>query len=568
MRAFVFAAIALVAAASAGRSASSATVSQLPSSDPMTWLVKSVCVDQQNQPTTEDPYNACSIGIRKLQLGDPLPYHNIEQFGYQQRDAFPISDPVQGKTWIINTFDYRGYQGNQIGAPLSFNFFNLYATTDRQSDGYDVIALQDNVVTTGDRWAAIVNTADGGGYQQTFYGSSCRVGDGWVLFPATGFLSSLGGQTRVTIADVYWEQSDQNYPGHCPVSYATPPLTTWQCMGASCSPQQTTPFNFGGMNSNPSKTMDAIISYHGFKSATSTLEVFYFTREYGMTRWEVWTPTASNPTATPTPECVVPATQVYNGVTYVVTNCHDWSIVDSPATSVPVWPIPNINILSNPHFISTISPWKKLGRISATNALSQSFRDTLSGGVGVGYLKLSCAPHCANDFSAALYQDVPAAEFVNSGSYAFGISVRTDPNQCPSPCLNPIKVSIQQLNARGRPIPSDTTSVTAPVASDNGTPDPSDEEANSAYLSTAFVSGAMVKDPNAATVRLLISPQSAQTFDVLNAWLAAWPAAAVSPAVATSATGNNVPAALEVPPTAGNHIFAHPSEAVIPGSRP
>ena len=55
MRAFVFAAIALVAAASAGRSASSATVSQLPSSDPMTWLVKSVCVDQQNQPTTEDP---------------------------------------------------------------------------------------------------------------------------------------------------------------------------------------------------------------------------------------------------------------------------------------------------------------------------------------------------------------------------------------------------------------------------------------------------------------------------------------------------------------------------------
>ena len=164
-------------------------------------------------------------------------------------------------------------------------FFNLYAITDRQSDGYDVIALQDNVVTTGDRWAAIVNTADGGGYQQTFYGSSCRVGDGWVLFPAAGFLSSLGGQTRVTIADVYWEQSDQNYPGHCPVSYATPPLTTWQCMGASCSPQQTTPFNFGGVNSNPSKTMDTIISYHGFKSVTSTLEVFYFTREYGMTRW-------------------------------------------------------------------------------------------------------------------------------------------------------------------------------------------------------------------------------------------------------------------------------------------
>ena len=73
----------------------------------------------------------------------------------------------------------------------------------------------------------------------------------------------------------------------------------------------------------------------------------------------------------------------------------------------------------------------------------------------------------------------------------------------------------------------------------------------------------MVKDPNAATVRLLISPQSAQTFDVLNAWLAAWPAAAVSPAVATSVTGNNVPAAPEARSTAENHIFAHPSEAGI-----
>jgi hypothetical protein len=120
-------------------------------------------------------------------------------------------------------------------------------------------------------------------------------------------------------------------------------------------------------------------------------------------------------------------------------------------------------------------------------------------------------------------------------------------------------VSIQQLDARGRPISSDTTSVTAPVASDNGTSDPSDEEASSAYLSTAFVSGAMVKDPNAATVRFLISPQSAQTFDVLNAWLAAWPAATAAPAVATSATRNNVPAALELPPTAGNHIVAHPA---------
>src|ERR1043166_2608818 len=570
MRAGFFAVIAVVATVARGAWASGADVSKLPATDPMTWLVKSVCVDAQNQLTTEDPYNPCAVGIRKLQAGDPLPYHNIEQFGYQQRDALPVFDPLDGKTWIVNTFDYRGYQGNVVGAPTVFNSFNLYGTTDRQSDGYDVIALQDNVVTPQDRWATIVNTDDGGGYQQTFYGSSCRVGDGWVLFPASGFLSSLGGQAPVAIADVYWEQTDQNYPGHCPLSSATPPLTTWQCMGTSCSPSRTG-FTFGGVNSNPQKTMDTVVSYHGFKSATSTLEVFYFTREYGMTRWEVWTPQAANPTATPTTECNVPATALYNGVTYVITNCHDWSHVTGPATAVPVWPIPNVNLLSNPHFISTIGPWKKLGRLSATNALSQYFRDTLSGGVGVGYLRLSCAPRCASDFSAALYQDLPASDFVSSASYAFGISVRTDPNQCPSPCSGPIKVSVQQLDARGRPITNDTAAVTATVSSDNGTADPSDEEANSVYLSTAFISGAIVKDPNAATVRFLISPQSAQTFDVLNAWLAAWPSPTSAQTVAASATVNNLPteAAPQAPTSvAETPSFAHPSEARAGGSNP
>src|SRR5712671_6808867 len=102
-----------------------------------------------------------------------------------------------------------------------------------------------------------------------FYGSNCRVGDGWVLFPASGFQS--GGQANVTLASVYWEQSDQNYPGNCPTSYSpSPPLTSWQ---------HQTGFNFGGVNGNPVKTMNTVISYHGFKSSNSVLEVFYFTRE-------------------------------------------------------------------------------------------------------------------------------------------------------------------------------------------------------------------------------------------------------------------------------------------------
>src|ERR1051325_1700346 len=72
MRAGFFAVIAVVATVAGGRWASGADVSQLPATDPMTWLVKSVCVDANNQPTTEDPHNQCAVGIRKLQAGDPL----------------------------------------------------------------------------------------------------------------------------------------------------------------------------------------------------------------------------------------------------------------------------------------------------------------------------------------------------------------------------------------------------------------------------------------------------------------------------------------------------------------
>ncbi len=179
--------------------ASAASVTQLNVNDPMTWLVKSVCTNAQNQVVPADPYGGCpaGAGIRKIKSGDALPYHNVEQGGYQQRDAFPVSNPIDGKNWVIATYDWS-----------PFNLFNLYNGT----DGYDIYSVQNG-------WASIVNTSDGGGYGQTFYGSNCTVGGAWVLFPASGFLT--GGQATVAISDRYWEQGGQSYPGDCPTSYST-----------------------------------------------------------------------------------------------------------------------------------------------------------------------------------------------------------------------------------------------------------------------------------------------------------------------------------------------------------
>jgi hypothetical protein len=480
--------------------AAAGTVDALDAADPMTWLVKSVCTDATDRPIVADPYYGCppGYGIRKIQSGDPLSYHNIEQAGYQQRDAFPVFDPIDGINRVIATFDY-----------MPFNTFNLFNGT----DGYDVYTVQNG-------WANITNTSDGGGYGQTFYANSpvaCTVGGGWVLFPASGFLN--GGQATVPLRGIYWEQSDGNYPGLCPTSYAAP-QTSWSYR---------TGFKFGGVNGNPVKRMNTVISNHGFSTSPSFLqsghlEVFYFTREYGITRWEVWTPLQQHPTRTS--ECIVPRTIKYQGVSFVVQDCHDWSVYEpATAAAIPLWPIPNINVLkeeNNPHFVGVggVTPpgWIAVG-VAAASAVSTSYRDT--GGntrAGVAYLQLACADatSCCG-FTNALYQELPAPP---PGSYAFAISARAEG----AGNSGAIAVAVEQRDSSGNVVQSDAT--TAVVQNDNGT-QPGSGEGDSVYLSSAFVGKRMTIAAGIATVRILISPQTPQiTFDVLDAWLAPYPAAA------------------------------------------
>lgn len=494
--------------------ARAATVAALDASDPMPWLVKSVCTNAQNQPVVADPYGGCPAGdgIRKIQAGDPLPYHNIEQEGYQQRDSFPLVDPITNSSWILADYDYS-----------PFDLFNLYNGT----DGYDVYVIQNG-------WVSAVGTSDGGGYGQTFWGANCALGGGWVLFPASGFLTA--GHATVPIADVYWEQKGQSYPGACPTQLSTNTQTAWSYQ---------TGFKFGGVNGNPVKTMSTVISNHGFQSGSGFLknghiEVFYFTREYGITRWEVWTPIQQNPTQTK--ECVVPRYEKYQGVTFVAQYCHDWSVY-TPATSstpaLPVWPIPNISLLKQAHFDGVItSTWTPAGASTDGHPLSWSVananspRDVAVTGPGPRYLKLTCTAGsgaaCGGITGAgaeAMVQDIPAGQFPASGTYGFGVNARSEPVNGAS-TSGTIGVGVEQLDAAGNVLWADSTAAT--VASDNGTSgQESQEEAQSVYLSSAFVceTTTITLDPNAATIRFLIAPQTPQlTFDVLDAWLAPYPA--------------------------------------------
>jgi hypothetical protein len=302
--------------------ASARGAAAMPSETARDWLIKQVCVDAADVALSVDPYPACPAGtsVRKLRFGEALPYHNIDQTGAQQNDALPGRDRA-GREIYFHTFDY---------AP--FGVFNLYDG----SDGFDTYVVRDG-------WVSSPDTRDGGGFGTVFFGGRCSLGSGWVYFPEKGFLS--GGEVRQPIAVRYWEQSGEDFPGSCPAGYSTDTLTSWKFVPA---------FPFGGLGGALTKPMDAMVSHHGFRDgkaflANGHMEVFYFTEQYGLTRWEVWTPIAQG--GAPSSDCAGTGPFDYRGMRFIVRYCHDWSRLMPAVPPQPVvWPLPLSNLLAHFHF--------------------------------------------------------------------------------------------------------------------------------------------------------------------------------------------------------------------------
>ena len=246
--------------------ASTSTVEGLEQNNYVNWITKSVCVNNNDAVLAVDPYDGCPAGssLRKIKLGDPLPYANFDQYHAiygatlsQRADSIPLYDK-DGNTAYINTFDF--YPHGQ------FNLFD-------GSDGYNVIAVKNN-------WVSWANTKDGGGYGQTFFGTGCNLGDGWRLFPINNFLNTQEVTAQSLIQGVYWEQTGQSFPGACPSANSYVPVNTAYQLNPA--------FEFGwkkveaGQEIQSTKTMAAVVSTHGYPY---NIERVFFTREYGLTRW-------------------------------------------------------------------------------------------------------------------------------------------------------------------------------------------------------------------------------------------------------------------------------------------
>ena len=488
----------------------SAALAKAHSADPWDWIIQHVCADASDRPVAADPYDGCPAGTheRRLKLGDPMPYLRHDQprpdlpHGVQRHNSYPLADRRFGGLISANDMDFDYHEPYGVMHP-------------GDGDGYDVYRVADGYVSGS-------GTRDASGYRQTFFGAGCRPYNGWVFFPVS-FLRELrpgaSGQGAFPIHGDYYEQNGEPYPGHCgpETSFAARPLTTWSFEPSSV---------FGGINGAPEKRIDSIVSTHGFPLRPGphphiSLERFYFTDLYGLTRWEAWKLAADNPRA-PAARCQGPTEMEYQGVAFKLAQCRDWSdidVFDRPEPRLP-WPYPEANVLVDPHFdMPGVPAWRggeadsQAGPIvSRRQFQSRTALDTrLSHNKeGVRYLQINCGGRQC-DPGQALFQDVPINRVKDGEHVDYGFSGVVDGNQGGT-----MHVELSERDRAGHNLWSTSFDADVPTGASGVTPEESIYRASSVFLTT---SPPVRIAPGATSLRLALSPRAPALYDILDAWV-------------------------------------------------
>jgi hypothetical protein len=295
------------------------------------FLIQKVCVDRTDRAIPSDPYR-CPAGdtLRALRPGEALPYHRFDQpladrpDARQRRDSYPVR-LRSGEIEVVSTFDR-----------VPFDHFK----PDR--DGYSLTVVREGWVSSGGTRSRNLGT--------TFFGAGCKPYNGWIYFPVSALNGRLidPGDASLPIGLDHWEKNAEPWPGRCPAPLAADWVTSWEPFSG---------FAFGGPGAATSKSIDAIRSIHGFANrpsfmANGHLEIFYFTRIYGFTRWETWVPRQrydadagfAREADIADEACSGPRESVYKGVKFERTACRDWTsvVTQSAPDPPPNWPVPGL----------------------------------------------------------------------------------------------------------------------------------------------------------------------------------------------------------------------------------
>lgn len=353
------------------------------------WLTQHVCSVSGTVQNT-DPCSCPTSGgsLPRLTVGEDLPYHKWDQLMAVRHDSFLTQD-VNSNYWVINTEarntgldGYTVYRSDNLHGKTGWSAFptGFWASSD---------GTKDSINFSTSIWGCPANVTG-----TPPNNSDCLPYGGWVFFPDT-FLTSISngsvknGGTATTPSyehDRRWEHDSQYYSGAFPLATINPNNTYTYL----------TNLTYGGPSTSTQKKIaDSIQALHGTPGDTSGhLEILYFTQLYGFTRWEAWAPVGqwttqdkysstletygSEAQSIATSSCnptigTLNTSGTYAGAItttfpsaptaeYFLHSCADYTNVTTTGDSTPpAWPVPEMNLLSNPHFTvatpSGTGPW-------------------------------------------------------------------------------------------------------------------------------------------------------------------------------------------------------------------
>lgn len=234
------------------------------------YLVQDVCTDDKDNVISGDPSN-CSVR-RDIRVGENSPYIMTD---FEKRNGGSISTYEGSNSIPVRGVD--GYTKILITKSLQGNFQSNYLFNwDQNRDAYDLIDLNHSP------YASYVRTSDPGCQDQIWSstGSAANMAQragGWILFPTSNPPSTWPQSSSVNVK-TYHIQVTPNRPGCGNGNSAG--VTYWNRPSA---------YHF-----EAGKSLTAIRSFHFANKALyqtdNALEKYYFTKEYGFTRWESWVP--------------------------------------------------------------------------------------------------------------------------------------------------------------------------------------------------------------------------------------------------------------------------------------
>jgi hypothetical protein len=264
--------------------------------DPSDYLIQMVCVDAADRAIFADPVD-CPDARRKLRNGEPLPYHKLDVGGFQISDSYPVAD-ANGLTLGVQTYFFTDAYDLDPAFPRQVHL-------DPARGGYNIMGADAD-------WVFFRGTSDPGAYWQPWWTPDCKA-QGWLLYPNDRRAFARGDAP-----------SPATFSPGCETRIRTNPSTVeWEFLADHA---------YVADAADPARTrrLDSIRVRH-FAGGYGSMETNYFTREYGATRWEAWTPGEGLTPAFLKTRCPSSTYQAeFHGRIFSMIDCRTWTTVARP----------------------------------------------------------------------------------------------------------------------------------------------------------------------------------------------------------------------------------------------